>query len=172
MKVAQIAVIGSSKLDESNKDFKLIMDLGKRLVDENYRILCGGLGGVMEAVCRGAKLSSRYREGMTVGILPSHDLNTANPYIDIKIATGMSISRNQIIISSADAVVSASGGSGTLSEISFAWQLGKPIISLVETGGWSEKIAGKKIDDSRKDKVHSAKNIEQVISFISEILKK
>ncbi|MHA2255297.1 MAG: TIGR00725 family protein, partial [Candidatus Heimdallarchaeaceae archaeon] len=131
----QIAVIGSGLLSDNRKEYALAKELGKGLIDEGYRILCGGLGGVMTAVCEGAKDSLNYSEGSTIGILPTMDKNQVNPFVDIIIATGLSIARNQVIIASSDLVVSISGGAGTLSELAFAWQLNKPIITLRDTGG-------------------------------------
>jgi len=166
----QIAVIGSGKINDGEPIFVIAQELGKRLVDEGYIVISGGLGGVMEAVSKGAKSSLSYKDGMTVGILPSLDSNTANEYIDVRIATGLSFARNQVIIASADVVVSISGGAGTLSEIAFAWQLRKPIIAFSTTGGWSEELGGRKLDDTREDEILIANNVVDVMSYIAEIL--
>jgi uncharacterized protein (TIGR00725 family) len=119
-----IAVIGSRTPDK--EAFELAEQMGRLLAENGYTIICGGLGGVMEAVCKGAK----EKNGVTIGILPGNNPLEANPYIDIAIATGMGISRNLIIIRSASAVVAISGGFGTLSELAFALQLEKPVIGL------------------------------------------
>ena len=166
----QVAVIGFGDIAENPNLNKITEKLGLLLIDNDYRILCGGLGGVMSSICKGAKESSNYREGMTVGIVPSLDTSSVNPYIDIKIATGMSYSRNQIIIASSDIVISIGGGAGTLSEIAFAWQMNKKVISLSTSGGWSEKLAGKQIDNKRSDMIYEAKNEEEVISLITQLL--
>ncbi len=166
----QVAVIGFGDIAENSDLSKMTEKLGQLLIDNDYRILCGGLGGVMSSICKGAKESSNYKEGMTVGILPSLDTSSTNPYIDIKIATGMSYSRNQIIIASSDIVISIGGGAGTLSEIAFAWQMNKKIISISTSGGWSDKLAGEKIDNKRLDVIYEAKNEEEVISLISQLL--
>jgi uncharacterized protein (TIGR00725 family) len=166
----QVAVIGFGDIAENQDLSQITENLGRLLIDNDYRILCGGLGGVMSSICKGAKKSSNYKEGMTVGIIPSLDTSSVNPYIDIKIATGMSYSRNQIIIASSDIVISIGGGAGTLSEIAFAWQMNKKVISLSTSGGWSEKLAGKKIDNKRSDMIYKAKNEEEAISLISQLL--
>jgi len=166
----QVAVIGSGDIAENPDLIKMTEKLGRLLIDNEYRILCGGLGGVMTFICKGAQESSNYKEGMTVGIVPSLDASSTNPYIDVKIATGMSFSRNQVIIASADVVVSIGGGAGTLSELAFAWQMNKKIIALSPSGGWSEKLVGKKLNDKRTDEIFNAKNEEEVISFISSLL--
>ena len=166
----QIAIIGSGNINEGTEIYSIAQELGKCLIDAGYTIICGGLGGVMEAVCKGAKNSTSYKDGMTVGILPSLDTKTANEYIDIRIATGLSIARNQVIVASADVVVSVGGGAGTLSELAYAWQLRKPVIALSTSGGWSEELSGRKLDNSRKDEIKTAKNVEEVLSHIAVAL--
>jgi uncharacterized protein (TIGR00725 family) len=119
-----VAVIGARACDEDILD--LATEMGSLLAENGYTIICGGLGGVMEAVCKGAKA----KDGKTIGILPGNSPAEANPYIDVSVATGMGISRNLIIIRSAVAVIAISGGYGTLSEMAFALQLEKPVIAL------------------------------------------
>jgi uncharacterized protein (TIGR00725 family) len=122
-----IAIIGARACDAQIS--KIAEQMGGMLAKSGYTIICGGLGGVMEAACKGAKAN----HGTTIGILPGDDPDEANPYVDIAIATGMGVSRNLIIIRSARAVIAISGGFGTLSELAFALQLAKPVIGL---GTW------------------------------------
>ena len=122
-----IAIIGARACDEAI--LQIAEHMGSLLAENGYTVICGGLGGVMEAACKGAKA----RNGTTIGILPGDDPAEANPFVDIAIATGMGISRNLIIIRSAIAVVAISGGFGTLSELAFALQLQKPVVGL---GTW------------------------------------
>ena len=89
-------------------------------------LVCGGLGGVMQAAARGAKQAG----GLTVGVLPSYDAQSANSFIDIPIVTGMGHARNVIIAATAHALIAMSGAHGTLSEIAFGLKLGKRVISL------------------------------------------
>lgn len=119
-----IAVIGAGECD--NNIYQLAYNTGKLLGENGFCIICGGLGGVMEAVSKGVKNGG----GQTIGILPGENPNQANPYIDFPVATGMGIGRNIIIIRSAQLVIAINGKYGTLSEIAFALQLGKPIIGL------------------------------------------
>lgn len=122
-----IAIIGARAC---NSEISQIAEqMGSLLAQNGYTVICGGLGGVMESACRGAKAN----KGTTIGILPGDDPAKANPYVDIAIATGMGISRNLIIIRSASVVIAISGGFGTLSELAFALQLDKPVIGL---GTW------------------------------------
>lgn len=119
-----IAIIGARACDDEISS--IAEKLGGLLAENGYTIVCGGLSGVMEAVCKGAKS----KNGKTIGILPGNSPGEANPYIDVSIATGMGVSRNLIIIRSAVAVIAISGGFGTLSELAFALQLDKPVIGL------------------------------------------
>jgi uncharacterized protein (TIGR00725 family) len=106
--------------------------LGRLLAENGHILICGGLGGVMEAVCRGAREAG----GVTLGILPG-EKKDANPYVSIAVATGMGHARNVIIITSSDAVIALPGEHGTLSEIALALKMNRPVISL---GSWD--IAG------------------------------
>jgi hypothetical protein len=80
----------------------------------------------MENAARGTKDAG----GSTVGILPGVEAREANPYIDIKIVTGLSHARNILVVRSSDALIAIEGGYGTLSEIAIALKLGKPVIGL------------------------------------------
>ena len=117
-----ISVIGSSTATE--EEYEVAYDLGKELARRNIVVICGGRTGVMEAVCKGAKEEG----GLTIGIMPSYDGHEANPYVDIKINTGMSWNRNPIVVASGDMVVAVGGHWGTLSEIAYALILGKFIV--------------------------------------------
>jgi uncharacterized protein (TIGR00725 family) len=101
-----------------------------RLVAEGGAILvCGGLGGVMEAACRGARSAG----GLTLGILPGRDRREANRYVEVAVATGLGEARNALVVRSADAVVAVGGAYGTLSEIALALKGGTPVVGL---GTW------------------------------------
>lgn len=119
-----IGVIGSADTDPSED--LLAEEVGKRLANEGITIICGGLGGVMESSCRGAKSAG----GLTIGILPGASRKDANPYVDIAIPTGIGEARNLIIIRSSSGIIAIGGGYGTLSEIGFALKLGIPVVGL------------------------------------------
>jgi len=127
MRNNMIAVIGAGSCDDQL--YRTAQHLGILLAAAGFTVICGGLGGVMEAVCNGAKEEN----GLTIGILPGEESGAANPFVDIVIPSGMGIGRNLLIIRAADAVIAVNGGYGTLSEIAFALQLGKPLIGL---GSW------------------------------------
>ena len=100
--------------------------VGCELAKRGATVICGGLGGVMEAVCKGASAES----GLTIGILPSDSRHTANPYVKIPIVTGIGYARNIIVVKSAQAVIAVGGSYGTLSEIAHALNSGIPVIGL------------------------------------------
>ena len=104
-------------------------EVGRLVAERGAVLVCGGLGGAMEAACRGAKQAG----GVTVGILPGSDRSDANPYLDVALPTGLGEARNALVVRAADAVIAIGGGYGTLSEIALALKAGKPVIGL---GTW------------------------------------
>jgi uncharacterized protein (TIGR00725 family) len=121
---AIIGVIGGR--ESSPQVYKLAYQVGQEIAKSGSLLICGGKGGVMEASCKGAKENG----GTTIGILPGDDVEEANPYIQIPIASGIGIARNVIIVKTAQAIIAINGRHGTLSEIAFARQLKKPVCSL------------------------------------------
>jgi len=119
-----IGVVGASHC--SPEIYELARQVVSAIAKANAMLICGGLGGVMEAACRGAKEAG----GTTIGILPGTDKHEANAYVDISIVTGIRDARNTIIARTADGLIAVSGEYGTLSEIAFAKKFGKPIVSL------------------------------------------
>ena len=119
-----VAVIGGSSC--SSEEAEWAVEVGRRLAQGGAMLLCGGLGGVMEAVARGAQEAG----GLTIGILPGADPADANPYIDVPLATGMGEMRNALIVRAAHAAIAIGGGWGTLSEIALAQRIGTPVVGL------------------------------------------
>jgi uncharacterized protein (TIGR00725 family) len=119
-----IGVIGAGECDAEFG--KLAEAVGRGIAEAGAVLVCGGMGGVMEAACRGAKVAG----GLTIGILPGPERGGANGYVDIAIATGINEARNLAIIRTADALVAVGGSYGTLSEIGFALRMGKRVIGL------------------------------------------
>jgi uncharacterized protein (TIGR00725 family) len=101
-------------------------EVGRRLAEAGFRVVCGGLSGVMEAAARGAASAG----GEVIGILPGDDPADANPYCTHIVATGIGHARNLAVVASADAVIAIGGEWGTLSEIAFARRLGRPVVAL------------------------------------------
>ena len=119
-----IAVIGGA--EPSSQELMIAEEVGREIARNGAVLVCGGLGGVMEASCKGAASEG----GMTIGILPGEIRRAANPYVQIPIVTGMGYARNVIVVKSAQAVIAIDGSYGTLSEISHALQSGIPVIGL------------------------------------------
>lgn len=103
--------------------------MGRLLAERGAAVVCGGLGGTMEAACRGARSGG----GTTIGLLPGFDRADANPYVDVAIPTGLGEARNALIVRAADAVIALGGGYGTLSEIALALRAGKRVVGV---GTW------------------------------------
>lgn len=140
-----VAIIGDARCERGSVQYQLAFDTARLLVDEGFRIQCGGLGGVMMAACEGAHAAQRYQEGDTIALIPSFDRKRVNPYADIVIPTGLDIMRNAVV-GNADAVVAIGGGAGTLSEMAIAWSLYRLIIGFTSVEGWSKKLAGTQLD--------------------------
>ena len=122
-----MAVVGPG--DASPEELHAAEEIGAGLAAAGAVVVTGGLGGVMEAACRGA----RSRRGRTVGILPGEDRDAANGWVEIAIATGLGELRNGLVVRAADAVVAVGGGHGTLSEVALALKLGRPVVGV---GTW------------------------------------
>lgn len=119
-----VAVIGASQCSADEASWA--EEVGRKLARKEVVIVCGGLTGVMEAVCRGADGVG----GTTIGIIPGDTSQAANPYVHIPIATGLGYARNVIVVKSARVVIAIGGGYGTLSEIAYALQNSIPVIGL------------------------------------------
>ena len=119
-----VSVIGAG--DASSEAEALAEEVGRGLAERGAVLVCGGLGGVMAAACRGAKSAG----GTTIGILPGSDPGAANPWVDIPIPTGLGYARNTIVVKTGTAVVAVCGAFGTLSEIGHALADGKTVVGL------------------------------------------
>ena len=166
-----VSVFGSHDLDEAPEVEVLCEDLGRTIVDLGCRVACGGLGGSMAAVCKGARSSKCYQSGDTIGILPMEDANAANPHVDVVIPTGLGLFRNMLVARAGDVCIAVRGGAGTLSEIAFAWQLNKPVATMSGTGGWATELAGSKLDYRREEyEVTNLEDVKAANTWISGVL--
>jgi uncharacterized protein (TIGR00725 family) len=123
----RIGVIGGAAPEARFRE--IAYEVGRLIAEKGAILVCGGLGGVMEAAARGAKQAG----GLTVGILPGGSPQDANPYIDIAVATGMGYSRNNLVVMNSDTLIAVDGSFGTLSEIAYARVHGKKIVGI---GTW------------------------------------
>jgi uncharacterized protein (TIGR00725 family) len=169
-----VAVIGDSKLEPNDQKISIARECGRLLVDSGCRVMTGGMSGVMDAAMQGARASASYREGDTIGVLPSHDPLDAASSADIVLATGLSLARN-IIVANADGVIAIGGGAGTLSEIALAWQLRRPVVAI-EAEGWSSRLGGVRIDYRKRtvndedNLVHAAKGPRDAVALLLQLL--
>jgi len=166
-----VAVCGSATIHSTGVE-AMAEDLGAAIIRGGMSLVTGGMGGVMEAASRGA-FQARIAgegEGVVIGVLPGDDLSEANRYCNVVIPSGMGIGRNLIVVRSADAVVLVEGGSGTLSEASFAWQLGKTVVALVTSNGWAERLGGQKLDERRQDQIYAVRTPGEAIALIQDEL--
>ncbi|MBN1611560.1 MAG: TIGR00725 family protein [Polyangiaceae bacterium] len=168
-----LSVVGDGTVVEGSPQYEQARRLGQLAVSAGFRVASGGLGGVMEAACRGAHESPEYREGDTLGLLPGSEPDAANPWVDIPIATGLGHLRNALV-AKANIIVAIGGKAGTLSEIALAWLERRPIIALGDSG-WSGTLAGSAVDDRRLpddpagDRVHAAESAEEAIRIAAEL---
>jgi len=146
-----ISVIGGSSISSKVED--LAESVGKMIAELGCVLVCGGLGGAMEAAAKGAQSAG----GMTIGILPGKDKRDANPYIDISLPTSIGYARNTIVACSADIIIALPGSFGTNSEICYGLVYGRPVIDM---GHWN--IEG----------MIDAKNIDEAQEKIKKIIKK
>jgi uncharacterized protein (TIGR00725 family) len=155
-----IAVIGGGKC--TKVEAKYAETVGKELARQGITLICGGLGGVMEAACRGAVSEG----GLTIGILPGDSKESANPYVNIPIITGLAEARNVLIVKTAQAVIAVGGEYGTLSEIAFALKCEKPVIGL---NTWSLHKKGRQVKSIivAKDPVDA---VEKAVKLAGKII--
>jgi hypothetical protein len=153
-----IAVIGGGSCNQ--EEARTAEEVGRELAKRGATLVCGGLGGVMEAACRGASAEG----GTTIGVLPGDNRQSANPYVQIPIVTNMGYARNVAVVKSGQAVIAVGGNYGTLSEISHALQSGIPVIGL---GTWSIARNGK------EDKaIVTAKNAVEAVDKALKLISK
>ncbi|WP_292485512.1 TIGR00725 family protein [Methanohalobium sp.] len=124
MNRAQIGVIGAGDCDA--RTLELAENVGKCIARRDGILICGALGGVMEAASKGAKEEN----GTTLGILPGKKRDESNPYIDIAVVSDLGEARNALIARSSDVLIAVSGGYGTLSEIAMSLKMGKNVVVL------------------------------------------
>ncbi|WP_254864485.1 TIGR00725 family protein [Halovivax gelatinilyticus] len=120
----RVSVLGGGQI--TDEESELAEAVGREIAERGHDVVCGGLGGTMWSVCRGASEAG----GRTIGILPTGSVDDANPHVDVPIATGMGHARNALVPLNGDGVIALAGSDGTLSEIGFAHVYEKPVVSL------------------------------------------
>ncbi len=120
----RIGVIGGAQANPES--LNIAFEVGRLIAEKGAILVCGGLGGVMEAAARG----NREAGGLSIGILPGNSPKDANPYVDVPIATGMGYTRNSLVVMNSDAIIAIDGEYGTLSEIAYGQILGKCVVGI------------------------------------------
>ena len=123
-RAVQIAVVGAGEPDAAL--LPVAEEVGRRLAEAGALVVCGGLGGVMEATCRGARSAG----GSTVGLLPGSDPSAANPFLDVVLPTGLGEARDALVARAGEVVIAVGGGYGTLAEVALALKAGTPVVGL------------------------------------------
>ncbi len=120
----RVSVIGGSTV--SDEQAAVAERVGREIGRRDHTLVCGGRGGAMRAACRGASETG----ALTIGILPGGDPAAANEFVDVPVATGLGNARNPMVVGNGDAAVAIDGAYGTLSEIAFALDAGRPVAGL------------------------------------------
>lgn len=152
----QIAVVGAG---DGAADFLATAEqVGARLAEAGAVLVCGGLGGVMEAACRGARQAG----GLTVGLLPGTDHAAGNAFLDISVPTGMGEMRNALVVRAGEAVIAVGGGFGTLAEIALALKSRTPVVGIAT---WEAARAGRPIEDIERAE-SAAEAVERALALV------
>lgn len=162
MRKFQIGVIGYNDDRCTEVAKEIAYDVGKEVALSGSVLLCGGLGGVMEAACRGAKEAN----GTTVGIIPQDNFSFANQFCDIVICTGIGFARDFMVATSSDAIVAIGGGIGTLIEMSVGYMIKKKVVAISPSGGVSDIYAGKYLDERKRVLIESAPDAKAAVQAI------
>lgn len=162
MRRVQIAVIGYNGDRCTDAARKAAYEVGREIDKAGATLVCGGLGGVMEEACRGAKDSN----GLTVGIIPQDDFSHANKYCDIVVCSTIGFARDFIVAASADGIIAVGGGVGTLTELSVAYMMKKPMVAIKGTGGTADNYGGAYLDERKRAKICVAKDAKTAVKTI------
>jgi hypothetical protein len=158
----QIGVIGYNDDRCSEVAREIAYKVGKEIALSGSVLICGGLGGVMEAACKGAKEAN----GNTVGIIPQDKFSFANQFCDIVICSGIGFARDFIVATSSDGIIAVGGGIGTLIEMSVGYMIRKKIVAISPSGGVSEIYAGKYLDERKRVLIESAPDAKSAVQAI------
>lgn len=162
MRKLQIAVIGYNKDRCTDAAREAAYEAGREIARAGAVLVCGGLGGVMESACRGAKESG----GTTVGIIPQEEFSYANEHCDVVVCTGIGYARDFVVASSADGIIAVGGGVGTLIEMSVGYMVKKTIVAIAGTGGVADMYGGKFLDERNRVPIIVAKDAKSAVQVI------
>lgn len=158
----QIAVIGYNGDRCTDAAAKAAYEAGKEIAKAGATLVCGGLGGVMEQACKGAKDNG----GLTIGIIPQDDFSYANKYCDVVVCSTIGFARDFVVAGSADGIIAIGGGVGTLTELSVAYMMKKPMVAIKGTGGTADYYGGTYLDERKRAKINVAKDAKAAVKII------
>jgi uncharacterized protein (TIGR00725 family) len=158
----QIGVIGYNDDRCTEVAKEIAYEVGKEIALSGSVLVCGGLGGVMDAACRGAKEVN----GVTVGIIPQDNFSFANQFCDIVICSGIGYARDFIVATSSDGIIAVGGGIGTLIEMSVGYMIKKKIVAISSSGGVSDVYAGKYLDERKRVLIEAAPDAKAAVQAI------
>jgi uncharacterized protein (TIGR00725 family) len=162
MRITMVAVVGSGKA-LTPETAALAERLGAALAAAGYGIVCGGLGGVMKAVARGARTRPPPRPPI-VGLLPDYDVASGNEYLDVVLPTGLGHARNVLVAAAGEAVLCVGGATGALSEVAIARKIGRPVLAFPATGGTAAVVS------KALEQVISVATPEEAVRRLKELL--
>lgn len=168
MRKPQIAVIGYNKDRSTDQSRNIAFEVGVEIARSGSVLICGGLGGVMESACMGAK---EYN-GVTVGIIPQEEFSFANEFCDIVICTGIGFARDFIVATSCDGIIAIGGGVGTLIELGVGYMIKKIMVAVSGSGGIAEMYGGKFLDERNRVPIIVAKNAYSAVQIVLNNIKK
>jgi uncharacterized protein (TIGR00725 family) len=164
----QIAVIGYNKDRSTDQSRNIAFEVGVEVARSGSVLICGGLGGVMESACMGAK---EYN-GVTVGIIPQEEFSFANEFCDIVICTGIGFARDFIVATSCDGIIAIGGGVGTLIELGVGYMIKKIMVAVSGSGGIAEMYGGKFLDERNRVPIIVAKDAYSAVQIVLNNIKK
>ena len=168
MRKPQIAVIGYNKDRSTDQSRNIAFEVGVEIARSGSVLICGGLGGVMESACMGAK---EYN-GVTVGIIPQEEFSFANEFCDIVICTGIGFARDFIVATSCDGIIAIGGGVGTLIELGVGYMIKKIMVAVSGSGGIAEMYGGKFLDERNMVPIIVAKDAYSAVQIVLNNIKK
>jgi uncharacterized protein (TIGR00725 family) len=168
LRKSQIAVIGYNKDRNTDQSRNIAFEVGAEIARSGSVLICGGLGGVMESACMGAKENN----GVTVGIIPQEEFSFANEFCDIVICTGIGFARDFIVATSCDGIIAIGGGVGTLIELGVGYMIKKIMVAVSGSGGIAEMYGGKFLDERNRVPIIVAKDAYSAVQIVLNNIKK
>lgn len=161
MRKTQIAVIGYNN-ECSEVASKIAYEVGREIAAAGAVLVCGGLAGVMESACKGAKDNG----GTTLGIIPQEEFSYANQFCDIVVCTGIGYARDFVVASSADGIIAVGGGVGTLIEMGVGYMTKKIVVAISGSGGVADIYGGKYLDERNRVRILTAQDARTAVKII------